>query len=238
MEIPPPPGIRDALREAAGLFELPRLLLHAPRLAAAPRGTGAPVVVLPGYATTDASTAPLRAYLAWLGWDVRGWGLGKNGGDAPALHRRLVPSIERLSATSGQRVRLVGWSLGGYLAREVARDLPEAVESVVTLGSPVVGGPKYTAVAHAYRRRGHDLDAIEAAVAARCRVPLAVPVTAIYSRTDGVVAWQACLDDGSPNVEHVEVATTHVGLGFSARVWEVVARRLAAGRHTRREVTG
>jgi pimeloyl-ACP methyl ester carboxylesterase len=230
MDIPPPPGIREVLREAAGLLELPRLVLHAPRLARVPRGTGDPVLVLPGYSTTDASTAPLRAYLAWLGWDVRGWGLGRNGGDAPALHRRLVPVVERLAAAGGRRVRLVGWSLGGYLAREVARDLPDAVERVVTLGSPVIGGPKYTAVAHAYRRRGHDLDALEAAVAARCRVPLAVPVTAIYSRTDGVVLWQACRDDRSPNVEHVEVSTTHVGLGFCADVWEVVARKLAVGR--------
>ena len=230
MEVPPPPGIREALREAAGLLELPRLLFHGRRLAAAPRGNGAPVLVLPGYGTTDASTAPLRAYLRWLGWSVHGWGLGRNGGDAHELRRRIVPIVERLAEASGQRVRLVGWSLGGYLAREVARDLPDLAECVITLGSPVIGGPKYTAAAHAYRRRGHDLDAIEAAVAARCEVPLAVPVTAIYSRTDGVVLWQACLDETSHGVEHVEVATTHIGLGFAAEVWEVIASRLATGR--------
>jgi pimeloyl-ACP methyl ester carboxylesterase len=229
LEVPPPPGVRDALREALGLLELPRLLLRAPRLAAVPRGTGAPVLVFPGYATTDASTAPLRGYLRWLGWDARGWGLGRNDGDAHALRARLLPLVEELATARG-RLRLVGWSMGGYLAREVARDLPDAVENVVTLGSPVIGGPKYTAVAHAYRRRGHDLDAIEAAVAARGAVPLSVPVTAIYSRADGVVLWEACRDDTSPQVEHVEVSTTHVGLGFCPEVWEVIALRLARGR--------
>jgi hypothetical protein len=98
---------------------------------------------------------------------------------------------------------------------------------VITLGSPVVGGPKYTAVAGAYRRQGIDLDAIEAEVAARNRQPLETPVTAVYSRSDGVVAWQACIDRHARNVEHVEVETTHLGLGFSPDVFRIIAERLA-----------
>jgi pimeloyl-ACP methyl ester carboxylesterase len=85
----------------------------------------------------------------------------------------------------GAPVRLIGWSLGGYLAREVAREHPHAVQQVITLGSPVIGGPKYTAVAGAYRRRGVDLDAIEAEVAVRNELPLDTPITAIYSQSDG-----------------------------------------------------
>ena len=98
---------------------------------------------------------------------------------------------------------------------------------MITLGSPVVGGSKYTAVAGFYRRQGIDLDAIEAEVEARNRLPLATPVTAIYSRSDGVVAWRACIDPYSPQVDHVEVAATHLGLGFSPRVFEIIAERLA-----------
>jgi hypothetical protein len=113
------------------------------------------------------------------------------------------------------------------LAREAARERPKLVERVVTFGTPVVGGPKYTAVAPRYQRQGYDLDAIAAAAAARDAVPLRVPVTAIYSRADGVVAWRACIDPTNRGVEHIEVGGTHVGLGFNPDVYRIVAERLA-----------
>jgi pimeloyl-ACP methyl ester carboxylesterase len=138
-----------------------------------------------------------------------------------------VERLDALAREEGGPIGLIGWSLGGTLAREAARERPGAAHRVITLGSPVVGGPKYTAVAGAYRRRGIDLDAIEAEVAARNRIPLETPVTAVYSRRDRVVAWRACIDDHAPNVEHVEVETTHLGLGFSPEVFEIIALRLA-----------
>jgi pimeloyl-ACP methyl ester carboxylesterase len=223
---PPPPT--SILREGLGVLELPRLFWAAPGLAAEPRGDGGTVLVFPGYGTGDASTAVLRAYLRWLGHRARGWGLGRNTGEVAAFIRRTTPLVADAAQRAGRPVSLIGWSLGGYLARETARERPDDVARVVTLGSPVVGGPKYTAVADVYRRRGYDLDAIEAAVAARSRVPLRAAVTAIYSRSDGIVAWRACIDDGTPGVEHVEVRTTHLGLGFAPEVYRIVARRLAA----------
>jgi hypothetical protein len=98
---------------------------------------------------------------------------------------------------------------------------------VITLGTPVIGGPKYTIVAHKYRRRGVDVDALAAEVDARNQISLITPVTAIYSRFDAVVAWQACIDSTAANVEHVEVRTTHVGLGFSPEVYKIIATRLS-----------
>ncbi len=221
------PGRVAAWGELAGLLEFPRLLLRAPALARAPRGDGAPVMVLPGYATGDGATAPLRRYLTFLGHDARPWGLGRNDGDVPALLPRLVDGVRTLRRSSGRPVRLLGWSLGGYLAREVSREIPGDVERVVTLGSPVVGGPKYTLAAREYRRQGIDLDALEAVVDARESVPLTRPVSAIWSRRDGVVAWQACLDERNACVEHLEVSSTHVGMAFSPQVWLLVAERLA-----------
>jgi pimeloyl-ACP methyl ester carboxylesterase len=223
---PPPPG--GILRESLGVLELPRLFWAAPGLAAEPRGDGGVVLVFPGYGTGDASTAVLRAYLRWLGHRARGWGLGRNTGEVPELLARTTALVADAARRAGRPVSLIGWSLGGYLARETARERPDDVAHVVTLGSPVVGGPKYTAVADAYRRRGYDLDVMEAEVAARSRVPLRTAVTAIYSRTDGIVAWRACIDDANPDVEHVEVRTTHLGLGFAPEVYRIVARRLAA----------
>jgi len=215
------------LREAFTAFELPRLFLQAPQLAFAPRGAGERVLVWPGYGAGDGSTAFLRGYLALLGYRPQGWRLGQNSGDVLALLDTLRQTVTRMA--SAEPVTIVGWSLGGYLAREVARDCPELVRRVITLGSPVVGGPKYTAVAGMFAQ-GESLDAIELAVEARYARPLTVPVTAIYSKLDGVVAWQACIDHRSPNVEHVEVVSSHTGLGFSAPVLRIIADRLARER--------
>jgi pimeloyl-ACP methyl ester carboxylesterase len=168
----------------------------------------------------------LRNYLRRLGWDAAGWGLGINRGDAPSLLPRVIDVAERFADRRGRPLHLVGWSMGGFLAREVARDRPELAEQVITLGTPVVGGPKYTAVAPIFRRRGYDLDAIEAECEALARRPIEAPITAIYSRRDGVVAWQACLDRTSPRIEHVEVQSTHAGLGFDGRVWQIIVDRL------------
>ncbi len=224
IEAPRPAGL---VGEVRGAFELPRLLLRAPDLARGPRADGERVLVLPGFGAGDASTGVLRGYLRYLGYRTEGWNLGVNGGDVPELLPRVVERLQELVELEAAPIRLVGWSLGGYLAREAARERPDDVVRVVTLGSPVVGGPKYTTVAAAYRRQGVDLDAIEREVAARDATPLRVPVTAVYSRRDGVVAWRACIDEVSPDVEHVEVTTTHLGLGFSPDVYAILADRLA-----------
>jgi pimeloyl-ACP methyl ester carboxylesterase len=217
------------LREATGLLEPARLAWSLPRLAGLPRGAGEPVMVLPGFGTSDRATWVLRRYLDYLGYDVHGWGLGRNHGRVPALIPRIIDAVAAVhAAAAGEPVRLLGWSLGGYLARETARERPDLVQRVITLGSPVVGGPKYTVTGRHYAANGYDLDEIEAFVAARDAVPLKVPVTAIFSKRDGVVAWRACIDRVNPDVEHVEVRATHFGLGLSPDVLELVARRLAA----------
>jgi pimeloyl-ACP methyl ester carboxylesterase len=226
IEAPAPSGL---FREMRGLFELPRLVFNLPALARLPRGNGEPVLVLPGYRVGDRTTALLRKYLRFLGYSVRGIGGRKKSEEVPELMVRVLKRLVSQSRRSGQPVQIVGWSLGGYLAREAARERPDLVQQVITLGTPVIGGPKYTVVAHAMKRRGIDIDAIVAEIELRNRVALTTPVTAIYSRIDAVVAWEACIDRDCENVEHIEVATTHVGLGFSAKVYRIIAERLARG---------
>jgi pimeloyl-ACP methyl ester carboxylesterase len=222
-----PPPASALLREARVLLELPRLILRSPDLIRQPRGGGQPVLVLPGYGAGDFSTALLQGYLRFLGYRVRGWGLGRNSGNVPELLPRVLKRVISLARKAQQEVRIVGWSLGGYLARELARERPDLIHQVITLGTPVVGGPKYTLVARTLHRRGVDVDAIEAAIELRNRILLRTPITAIYSRTDAVVAWEACIDRNALNVEHVEVRTTHLGLGFSPDVYKIIAQRLA-----------
>jgi len=223
-----PPTPAGLVNEAFAGIEFGRLAFRWPRLLQLPRGNGERVMVLPGFGADDVSTFALRAYLRAMGYAAIGWGLGRNDGDVPRLMDQVATRVLELTEREQAPLRLIGWSLGGYLAREAARDLPDRVARVVTLGSPVVGGPKYTAVARLFRTEPGALDLIETLVDQRYAVPLTVPVTAIYSKRDGVVAWRACIDERSPAVEHIEVRTTHIGLGFAPEVYEIVARRLAA----------
>jgi esterase/lipase len=224
-----PPPRSGLIREARGVLELPRLFLRFPSLARQPRGNGQPVLIIPGYGAGDASTALLKTYLRYLGYQVRGWGRGGKSRDVPELLRRAIKRVISFAHKSQQTVQIVGWSLGGYLAREAARDLPDLVQQVITLGTPVIGGPKYTVFADMFRSRGIDVEAIASEIEVRSRVTLDTPVTAIYSRMDGVVTWEACIDHQGSNVEHIEVTTSHLGFGFSPDVYKIIAQRLATG---------
>ena len=223
-----PPSPVSILGEARIVAEWLALRFSLPLVKrTAPRSSGDPVLVVPGFGTDDSWTASLRRFLGSLGYDVRGWGLGRNHGRVPELIPRLAEQTAELAGAGGRPVRLIGWSLGGYLAREVARDLTDLVHEVITLGSPVVGGPKYTATAPWYVRRGYDLDEIEAGLEQRESVPIRVPIRAVYSRSDGVVSWQACIHHRSPNVTHHPVVSSHLGLVASPGVFRIVARLLA-----------
>ncbi len=222
-----PPDPSRLIREARGLIELPRLLLRLPALALQPRGHGHPVLILPGYGAGDGSTAILKSYLLMLGYHARGWGLGRNNGETSELLPRILKRVSSLARRNKQRVHLIGWSFGGYLARELARERADLIGRVITLGTPVVGGPKYTVVANWLRQRGIDVDEIAAEVERRNKIAFNTPVIAIYSRRDAMVAWQACIDHNALNVEHIEVRTTHFGLGFSPDVYKIIAQRLA-----------
>jgi pimeloyl-ACP methyl ester carboxylesterase len=218
-----PPGKLDTLQELRLPIDVlrwaPSWLAMKSRRATQPRTA----ILLPGFGAGPRSMRVMEAFLRRRGHRARDWGLGLNTGDARQLRVKLKRVVEESIATHGEPVVLVGWSLGGYIAREYAREQPEGVRKIVTLGSPVIGGPRYTATAGWYRSQGHDLAEIERAIADRYATPLRVPVTAIYSKRDGVVAWRACIDEWSPHVRHVEVSETHVGLGFAPRVLAIVA---------------
>ncbi len=220
------PSWRKLAAEATSPLEAVRLPGAVRRLRSMPRGDGHVVIDIPGWQAPEASGLPLRRYLSWLGYDARGWTFGKNLGDPTRDAGRLTASVTAIVKESGRPVSLVGWSLGGVIAREVARRRPELVRRVITYGTPVIGGPTYTAVAgqYAHEVRSHISRVAEELDAQR---PIKRPITVIYSRRDGIVAWPACLDRTSADVEHVEVRSTHVGMGVDPDVWAVVAERLA-----------
>jgi hypothetical protein len=221
------PSLLATAREGLSGLELARLMAASPALAFQTRGSGEPVIVLPGFGASNTSTVPLRSYLSWLGYEVHGWDLGRNTGNVRQLLPGVVDQVRQVHRRSDSPVNIIGWSLGGVIAREVAREHPASVRQVVTMGSPVVGGAKYTSLGGMFENRGVDLDVMEATIAARESTPISVPVTSIYSKNDGIVGWQASIDRHTPQVEHFEVRTTHLGLGISPDVFKIVARKLA-----------
>jgi pimeloyl-ACP methyl ester carboxylesterase len=220
----PPPTLL-ALGELGSPLDAARLVGAWPRLSQAPRGDGHLVVDIPGWRAPELTGAPLRHYLRRLGYDARGWGFGTNTGDPRRDVERLGARVLELVEETGSPASLVGWSLGGVIAREVARRHPDAVRRVITYGTPVTGGAAHTTIARASGRA--DADTERVARRLRPSTPVDVPLTVVFSRRDGIVSWQACLDHTSPGAEHVEVSSTHLGMGVDPDVWAVVAERLA-----------
>jgi len=141
--------------------------------------------------------------------------------------QNTVARIRQRSKELGSPVIIIGWSLGGYIARECARELPDEVAKVITLGAPVVGGPKYTRAVEFFRARNLDIDWIEASIAHRDSTLIQQPITSIYSKSDGVVSLYAALDTVSPNVENIEVNSSHWGMGFNRNVWRLISDALS-----------
>jgi hypothetical protein len=199
-----PSRLLRALEARAGL-EAALLLPALPLLALAPRGDGHSVLVLPGLGADDRSTQVLRWFLRDRGYDACGWKLGTNGGPTPTilggLRRRFAEVYER----QGRKVSLIGWSLGGIYARGLTRRSVPQVRGVITLAS-------------AYNA---------AAVGDEVRNLLPVPTTSIYSRSDGIVPWRACVEDPGPQRENVAVPSSHVGMGHHPATLLVIADRLA-----------
>jgi len=218
---------RRARTEALILLEPARLAFNGWRLVARRAPVSRTVMVLPGRGANDVATAPLRAYLRSLGHEVHGWGLGAHRGEVLHNVTLLKRRLAALNESRDRPVALVGWSLGGIVVRELARQEADRVSHVITIGAPVVGGAKYTALAATYRSRGVDLDEVERELAVRARLPDHIAVTSIFSRLDGVVSWPACIDRTNPQAENVEVVATHLSLGYHHEVWRAVAERLA-----------
>ena len=206
------------------------LLAASPLLLAAPRGDGHAVLVLPGFLAQDFSTATLRVFLRGRGYEEQGWRLGRNVGPTAAILDGMAALLGELAERSGRPVSIVGWSLGGIFARELARSHPTLVRQVITLGSPFRLADSRDSRAHGAFQRFSHLHVI-GAPSIRLRAglgkPIPVPATAIYSKFDGIVPWQACLEASGPRRENVGVYSSHLGLGHNAAALWVVADRLA-----------
>lgn len=211
-----PPSRSQRARELRAAIEPVRLIAATGRLRAAPTGSAAPMVVFPGLGAGDGALALLRRYLRDRDHRPRGWGLGTNRGNPSAVLDDCLALVRSLADTSGRRVNLVGWSLGGILARELARDHGELVDRVATFGTPIYG-PRFTAARSAYS--DEQLAVIESEIDVRYRRPLERPLLAVHSRNDGIVDWRSCVDHLTPGARNVEVSSSHLAMGVDPDVW-------------------
>ena len=223
-----PPSRTLMFLEGRAISEFGAFLGALPLLSLAPRGDGHPVLVLPGLVASDISTRPLRSFLKNRGYAVSGWRQGRNYGLRDGVQDGMVDLLRELHQTHGRKVSLVGWSLGGLYARQLAKMMPDSVRSVITLGSPFAGDPKSTNAWRVYEmasgQRAEDAD--ERFGGSLAQTP-SVPTTAIFSRTDGICAWQGCMEKPSTHSENIEVESSHCGMGHHPAVVYAVADRLA-----------
>lgn len=211
----------------SGLY-LAHLAMRWPSIKPNTASSGSTVMVIPGFLGGEMSIAVLKQYLRHQGHAAYSWGQGFNDGKVHDVIEPLINRVNYLCDKHGRRISLVGWSLGGIIARELARSCPDAIQQITTLGSPVIGGPKFTALKSFSAVFGWDPDSIEREMQARFEVPITSPIVAIYSKADGIVSWQACIDRWSPDVSHHEVRATHIGMGFSLEVFELIQSQFDA----------
>lgn len=218
------------LAEGRAIFELGAFYATRHKmLAELPRGDGHSVLVLPGFLATNNSTIPMRSLLRRLGYDAHGWESGRNVRVDNSLIERIGAQIERLSDNSGRKVSLVGWSLGGTLAREFAKLHPEHVRLVISLGSPISDDRRHTNARRLFEHfNGEVPEPMRDGQFSRLDIAPPVPTTSIFTRTDGIVHWRGSVQHPSATPsENILVHASHLGLGVNPSVMVAITDRLA-----------
>ena len=231
------PSVLSSLLEARIFMEMALLPASLPLLMAAPQGDGHPVILVPGFMAGESTLAALKLFLQNKGYDVHTWGLGRNVGFRGKHANALPQKIRYLHHTTGRKVSLVGWSLGGVFSFYGAETTQDCVRSIITLGSPVsvdmMGNQSPPALKAMYRLVSHRLGASAHLMQPRAKAMrehrrLPIPTSCLYSLSDGVVPPQEATIDGDPALhENIQVPGSHVGLGFNGIVMAIVADRLA-----------
>ncbi len=225
-ELTQAPGPFLMMLEARAPWEYAALLAAMPWLSRIPLGDGHPVIVFPGLGASDITTIALRNFLRDRGYTPYPWKQGFNFGPRQGVLESCRAQVRQEAERHGEKVSLIGWSLGGLYAREIAKEQPNHVRCVVTLGTPFAGHPRATNAWRFYEmvsgQATHDPALLE-----QIRQPPPCPTTSIYSKTDGVVAWHCSLNEAAPHTENIEVHASHIGMGMNPLALYAIADRLA-----------
>jgi len=214
--------------ESRAFLEWAACIASWPLLNLAARGDGHPVLVLPGLAVGDTTTLPLRKFIEGRGYATYGWDLGLNYGPREGIMRKLVARLHQIERDHKRKVSIVGWSLGGAMARALAVHEPKRVRSVISLGSPLNGEGKSTNAWRIFEFVSGVRSDDPRLKKLMSRHP-SVPSTSILSKSDGIVAWPASLIPQTKFSENIEVGASHFGMGANPAVLWAIADRLAQG---------
>ncbi|MEP0392186.1 MAG: alpha/beta hydrolase [Erythrobacter sp.] len=232
VQTPRAPNPFLALSEGRAVFEFGAFYASRAYLSTLPKGDGHSVMVLPGFMATNSSTAPMRGLLKSLGYDAHGWDSGRNVRVNEELVKKLEDQIDRLFEESGRKISLIGWSLGGVLARELAKLRPEKIRLVMSLGSPITDDRAHTNASRLFEFfNGDEPEEIRDGQFRGLDIAPPVPTTSVMTKTDGVVHWRGSVQDpdkasGAPT-ENIRVFASHLGLGVNPSVMITIADRLA-----------
>ena len=216
------------LAEGRAIFELGAFYALRGLLGHLPKGDGHPVLVLPGFMAGDTSTRPMRGLLDDLGYEAHGWGLGRNVRIDAAREAEMNDVLSRIADQSGRKVSIVGWSLGGVFAREIAKANPDKVRVVISLGSPITNDRSATNASRLFEYlNGKEPEPVRAGRYRDLETAPPVPTTSILTKSDGIVAWRGSVQKPGPQTENIEVLASHCGLGVNPSVMVAIADRLA-----------
>ena len=227
--LPRPPLLLTALEAARFSVEYPSSLVWDTLRPSRDVGRGRPVLVIPGFYADDGLTGRLRGHLRKQGWHVHGWRAGRNYGLTDAIVDALPARLDEVYERHQEPVAVVGWSFGGLLARWLAHERPDRVSRVVCLGSPWRSEGEVTRATAMFERSAarHGISERAREIVDTLRLPLDVPSTAIYSKTDGITHWRACALDDGPTCENIAVPSSHVGLVSNPLALAALDDRLA-----------
>ena len=236
MEIPS--KLLFSLESVRGLYEYGLgWALSSPMKTIVPAGDKHPVMVIPGLGTSDESTHFLRKFVESIGYSSYSWGMGRNLGPRQGLYKMLADIYERMNLIyvneGNKEISLIGWSLGGIYARELAKMNPEMVRQVITLGTPFKGEAAKTNAEFLYELLSGDKSHKDPQILKRVAEPPPVPFTSLYSKTDGVVHWKCSIENESHLHENVEIpGSSHIGMGHNPIAMYVIADRLNQKKET------
>jgi len=191
-------------------------------------GDGHPVLVIPGFMASDLSTNRLRQFIKKIGYTPYSWDLGRNYGSVK-LADILLAKIEKLADEKGEKISLIGWSLGGIYARQLAKRKPELIRQVITLAAPFANIEERNNATWLYElfNDRNKLSPEEEEWLEDMSSPTPVPATSLYSKQDGVLSWKACMELQEDELhQNIEVGGTHLGMGYNTKVWEIIENRL------------
>lgn len=228
-----PPHRFWTLVEGRAMFELGLFYAARPLMASLPKGDGHAVMTLPGFMASNSSTVPMRGVLTNLGYDAHGWDSGRNVKVDNALLGRLENQLGTLHKSSGRKVSLIGWSLGGVLARELAKLHPDKVRLVISLGSPISDDRNHTHARKLFEMlNGKEPEPMQGGRFRALDEAPPVPTTSIFTKTDGIVHWRGSVQHpekatSAQPTENIQVHASHCGLGVNPSVMVAMADRLA-----------